>query len=167
MPTDITKEEIDLGKTLAKWEFPEFIKYQYSKTWYITTGVIVVALLIYSIVDANILFTFIIILITITLIIIKKREPKKLKFLITEEGILLEHKLYLWNEIKNFWVLYEPPKIKTLYFEFNSLHLPRLPIPLEDENPLHVREALLDFVEENIEKEGEPISDSLSRNLKL
>lgn len=167
MPKDLTKEDINLGKTLSDWTFPEFIKYQYTRGWYISFLVILVLLLIFSIVTTNILFALILIIATTILYITRKRNPENINFAITEEGITINHTLYQWLEIKNFWIIYEPPQVKNLYFEFKNLLLPRLPIPMQDQDPVTIREMLLEYIDEDIEREGEPISDNLSRKLKI
>ena len=167
MPINLAQQSKDLGKTLAQWQFPEFVKYKRSRNWYIIAGTIVVLLLIYSAVTANILFAMIIIIASIIFIINQRRDPRTVSFKISEEGIVVDETLYEWPEIKNFWIIYEPPKVKNLYFEFKSLMLPRLPIPLQDQDPVKIREMLLDYIDEDIEREGEPISDGISRTLKL
>jgi hypothetical protein len=167
MPQDISQENIDLGKTLMEWEFPEFIKYTRSRSWYMTSGLIVVLLFIYSISTANLLFAIIIFFTVVIFLMNQKKNPRLLSCKITEEGLLIDTQLYPWEEIKNFWIIYEPPHIKTLYFDFKPWHLPRLPIPLTDQDPLELREILLDYLEEDIEREGEPISDNIGRKLKI
>jgi len=167
MPKDLTKEDINLGKTLSDWTFPEFIKYQYTRGWYISFLVILVLLLIFSIVTTNILFALILIIATTILYITRKHNPENINFTITEEGITINYTLYQWLEIKNFWIIYEPPQVKNLYFEFKNLLLPRLPIPMQDQDPVTIREMLLEYIDEDIEREGEPISDNLSRKLKI
>ncbi len=167
MPINLSQQAKDLGKILDEWQFPEFVKYQRNRRWYIIAGISVALLLIYSAFTANILFAMIIIIASIIFIINQKRDPKMISFKISEEGIVVDETLYEWPEIKNFWIIYEPPKVKNLYFEFKSLLLPRLPIPLQDQDPIKIREVLLDYIDEDIEREGEPISDGISRTLKL
>lgn len=167
MPIDLTKVDKDTGKELIAWQFPEFSKQNYSRSWFIVYGAVLLGLLTYSIFTANILFIFILIIAAVIIYINRRREPENIRLRITEEGIILNEMLYEWIEIKNFWIAYEPPEVKNLYFEFKNLLLPRLPIPLQDKNPVEIRNILLDYIEEDIEREGEPISDNISRKLKL
>ncbi len=167
MPKDLSKEEYNTGREIFAWQFPEFSKQNYSRGWFIGYGAVLTGLLIYSIFTANILFIFILVIATVIIYINRRREPDNIRFRITEEGIILDQMLYEWPEIKNFWIAYEPPEIKNLYFEFKGVLLPRLPIPLQDKNPVEIRNTLLDYIEEDIEREGEPISDNIGRKLKL
>jgi len=167
MPVDLNQEQRDLGKILSQWSFPEFVKYKRSRRWYVVAILIMAVLLIYALVTSNILFATIIIIAGIIFVLNEKREAKTIHFKISEEGIVVDNVLYEWPEIKNFWIIYEPDKVKNIYFEFKSLLLPRLPIPLQDQDPVAIREILLDYIDEDIDREGEPISDGLGRMLKL
>jgi len=62
---------------------------------------------------------------------------------------------------------YEPDEAKTLFFEFKNRVRPRLSIPLENKNPLKIRAILLKYLPEDVERENEPLSEQLSRLLKL
>jgi len=154
------------GKILASWQFPEFIKYKRSWAWYIIASLIALALIIYAILVKNYLFAFIVILIAFVILLYEIKEPILIKFNITEEGLELEDHFYPYKEIKNFWIIYEPPEVKRLYFEFKGLR-PRLSIPLLDQNPLKIREIFLNFLNEDLEKEEESTSDFLERKFKL
>ncbi len=167
MPVDLTQEPKDFGKILSEWSFPEFVKHKRSRRWYIIAAVLTVIILIYALVTANILFAAIIIIASVIFVLNEKRNPKDIHFQISEGGIIVDNVLYEWPEIKNFWIIYEPGKVKNIYFEFKSLLLPRLPIPLQDKNPVTIREILLNYIDEDIDREGEPISDGLGRILKL
>ena len=43
----------------------------------------------------------------------------------------------------------------------------RITIPLEDINPVELREVLLMYIEEDLEKEEEPTTESLTKILRL
>jgi len=58
------------GKTLAKWNFQEFTKYERSKKWHFWIFVVIAFCLIYSTITRNFLFAVIIIIATITFILI-------------------------------------------------------------------------------------------------
>jgi len=163
------KEENDKdhGKIQAKWNFPEFTKHDRSKAWYFWVTIVIILLLIYSVVTVNFLFAVIIIIAAITYILIYQHEPEYVSFVISEDGIEDDERFFSFEEFKNFYVIYQPPEIKTLFFEFRSLLKPRLAIPLENQNPVEIRKILLKYLEEDLEKDDEPLSDGLSRLFKL
>ncbi len=154
------------GKVLAEWKFPETIKYSRSRGWYIGAGICGVALLVYAVATKNFLFGLIIILFALTLFI-TQRKPADVGFKITEDGILIGSRFYPYKEIKNFFIIYEPPEVKSLYFNFKNIFNPHLPIPLEKQDPVKVRKILLEYLPEDLTKEDEPFSDQISRMFKL
>ncbi len=54
-----------------------------------------------------------------------------------------------------------------LFFQSKSALEPMVRIPLLDTDPVEVRFSLLQYLPEDSEKEDEPISDQLARNLRL
>ena len=57
--------------------------------------------------------------------------------------------------------------IKNLYFEFKSVVRQRLSIPLEGENPLPIRENLLKYLPEDLERTNRPLSEELASLFRL
>lgn len=179
----------DHGKILASWKFSEFIKPERTKAWYFWALLIVGGLFIWAIITFNFLFALVILMIVFILLLHNKREPQELEFKITEDGLVIARSLnrnegrqsnpvvndkaivsqrfYSYKEIKSFYIIYEPPQVKTLYFQLKSSLRPRLSIPLETQNPLKIRKILLKYLEEDLEKDTEPLSDQLARILKL
>lgn len=155
------------GETFFSWEFPEYIKYKRTKWWYLGAGLLGGLLIIYAIVAENFLFALIIVMVGIIIFLYEAKEPLVVKFKITEDGLELGENFFMWKEIKNFWVIYEPPKIKNLYVDFKNIFRPRISVPLIGQSPIKIREKLLEYIDEDIEKEEEPVSDSIGRMFKL
>ena len=155
------------GKTLIKWHFPEFEQPERSMSWYVILFVIFAALLIYSIITLNFLFAIIIVMVVVILFLHQRKDPIELEIKITEAGIEIGDKFYAYKELDKFFIIYEPPEISNLYIEFKSNLKPDLSIPLKKENPIKIRDILIDFLVEDIDKEEEPTSDFLTRWLKF
>ena len=171
MPDDIKqmeneKQKEDHGKTLIAWTFPEFIKHQRTGGWYVGMAILLAALVIFSILTQSYLLLVIIAMVVIIYYIRARKEPDLVHFGITEDGLEIGETFYPYKNIKNFWIIYEPPEVKNLYFDFKSLR-PHLTIYLENQNPLKVRKTLLTYLKEDLTKENEPFSDGLTRMLKL
>ncbi len=153
---------------LIEWEFPEFVKYNRGITWYISVSIIGILLLIYSIITGNFLFASIIIMLAFIYFYSTLYDPLPVRFVIAEEGILLGHTFYYYDNIKNFWIVYKPKEgIANLYFSFKNPLKPNLTIPLQDQNPIKVRQVLLNFLSEDKSVNDESFADFLERNLKL
>lgn len=163
---NIQNEVADYGETLMEWEFHEFIKHERTSLWYIGAGLVAAVLIIFSFLASNILFGFIIIIASL-IVLMFHRSDNKVKFLITEDGILVNTKFYEYKILKNFYLIYEPPEVKTLYFEPKSMFSPRIPITIEDQDPNEIRKILKKYLSEDLDRENEPTSDQISRMLKL
>lgn len=152
---------------LINWSFPEFVVPERSRNWYIIATIIGVLLLLYAILTANFLFGLIIIISAIIMFLQAHKEAGQVAFGISETGIVIDDKFFDFKSFKNFYLIYEPPQTKNLYLEFDSWWRPRLSIPLEDINPIKVRQILLTHLTEDLTKEAEPLSEALNKKLKI
>ena len=130
----------------------------------ITVGMILV---IYGFLSNNFLFSLIIVLSAIILFIQSYQEPAQVLFSITELGVVLGNRFYKYSELESFYIIYQPPEIKTLFIQPKSGIRPLLRIPLLDQDPLDIREAMTVFLEEDFEKETEPLTDLFARQWKI
>lgn len=153
------------GEYLA-WQVAEYPHYEHSFWWYAGLIIVSLGLLIYALWTHNLLFAFIIVMFVIVFWIHSGREPAKLKFALTMDGVILGERKYPWKNFERFYIIYEPPEIKTLYLQFSGLR-PHLCIFLEDKNPVEVRKILLQFLKEDMSKTEEPISDWIGRLFKI
>ena len=160
--------EENKNDSLINWSFPEIVLPERSRSWYIWAMLIGVAILLYSIFTANFLFGLIVILIAIVIISYHHKDVSEVEFAITENGVVIGDKFYIFKDFKHFYLVYEPDRhIKNLYFELKSSLRPRLTIPLQDVNPIKVRDILLEYMDEDTSQEAEPLSESISRRFKL
>jgi hypothetical protein len=160
------QEEMDYGEVLFEWDVSEYLAHQRGRLWYgITLGLSLI-LIIYSICTANFLFALIIIIAIFILFLRSYNPPRQLNFKIREEGVMLGNQFFPYNTIQNFYIVYKPPIVKKIFFSLKSF-LPDLSIELKDINPLIIREKLLEFLREDLEKERETMDDVLEIFLKL
>lgn len=154
------------GKTLLRWTFSEFVRHQRSKRWYAVAAVVGVATFFWAIISGNPLFAIILILIAIVYVSLNQRRPRLIPIAITEDGIEIDRDFYAWKDIQHFWIVYQPPTVKKLFFRFTGVLRPNLTIQLGKENPVTIRKTLLQFIPEDLNGD-EPASEQLSRLLKL
>ena len=171
---EISKKEIsedsheeDYGDILAIWEFPEFIKHERGKLWYISFTIVFLALLTYSYLSDNLLFAIILVIFAILYFTSIKEDPVTMETAITEDGIFIGSKFIEYEDLRSFYIIYYPPEIKNLYFETKSVIKQRIVVPVEDQNPVYIREILLNYLDEDLEKEEIPSSESISNIFKL
>lgn len=155
------------SKQSIKWTFKEYEKHERKQGWYLTTAIIGGAILIYAILTHNFLFALIVIMFGIVMVINHHNQPDDIKFEINHDGIKLNRKQYPYKELENFWIIYEPPEVKNLYFHFKTSLKPRLSIPLIDNNPIEIKAFLRQYLEEDLDQDQEPASETLGRLWKL
>ncbi len=162
----INNEEFGIGKILFEWKVPEYVQPVRSKRWYLLMLSLAIFLIIYSIFTANFLFALIVILAIFIIFLKSYAPPKELRFQIAEDGILFGNEFYEYNRINNFYIIYSPPIVKKLFFSLKGLG-PDLSVPLNDINPLEIRKKLLQYIDEDVERENQSIDDQLETILKL
>ncbi len=167
MQQNLAKENVNIGDVVFSWTIKEYQKYERDKRWYFIMLGLGALLVIYAVVSVNYLFALIIVLFAIILLMSDMKEPMEVPFVITNLGIIVGNRFYRFSELNNFWIIYNPPEIKSLYFSFNSFFRHRLQIPLLDYDPRSIREVLVKYLEEDLDKEDEPLSDRLSRIFRI
>ncbi|HLC99406.1 MAG TPA: hypothetical protein VJC11_00400 [Patescibacteria group bacterium] len=151
---------------LAEWAIQDVV-HNRSRRWYMAAIAIFALALLYAIMTSNFLFALIIIMTAVIYYIQIVRPPETTAFAIYNDGIALAHRFTKWKEIKNFWILYDPPEVKKLYFSFKSPLRPFLSIPLDSQNPIALRKLLVGHLEEDLAQEEEPASEQWEKILKL
>ena len=159
--------QINIGSPQLEWEVDEYPMHQRSKLWYILAAVIGVALIVYAVATANFLFAVIILMVGVITLLSSFVPPDRVPVLITNTGVVVSDMYYDFQAIKDFSIAYDPPHVKNLYFEFHSPWQPLLTVPLDDMDPNEVRELLLPYCLENLQRVEENLTDVLRRLYKL
>ncbi len=150
------------------WEVPEYINHQRTFRWYVVAISISLLLLIFSFFTNNFLLPIIIIIVAFILIMQHGQETDKVLIELDNEGLTIGQKFYDYDNFRHFAIVYKP-KLgdKNLYFEFQNALKLRISLPLENMNPVEIRNHLLQFLDEDTERTDIPLSESLSKILKL
>ena len=157
--------EIKPEEVLMEWRAPEYKHYDRPKSWYISLLVLAGGLILYSLITSNYLLIIITIILAVIINSLTRKRPDSLSIAVTKRGIKINDKLYTFAEdLDSFWILYDPPELKTLSFKRQQRFMPETSIQLEKQNPLKIREFLLEYLEEEIERE-EHMADQISRRL--
>ncbi|MEI7498602.1 MAG: hypothetical protein WCK11_04985 [Candidatus Falkowbacteria bacterium] len=174
----MVEETTNIGQAEIIWQIPEFEKQTRDRRWYIYAGIVGLYLVIFSLfgfkfwrfdmTEFNPLFLGIILLCTFILVLNEGLLPNSVDVALTDEGVVVGKKFYDYDEIKHFAIVFKPHyETKNLYFEFKSAVKQRLSVPLVDQNPLEVRKLLLKYLPEDLERTDRPLSEQLTKLLKL
>ena len=155
------------GQLLLEWSFNEYAQPERGLSWYIIAGIFFVGMIVSAILSRNFLFVLILILLAFIIIIHSRRSPMRVDLKIFEDGVQVGSRFYEWRDLKSFRIVYEPPEVKRLYFDLRPFLLPDFSVPLEDQNPLKVREILKKYLPEDLTKEYETLLDRLNRWFKV
>jgi hypothetical protein len=154
-------------KPVFHWQFAETGNKEKNKKHYLIAMLVLAAFLIFAIFDKNFLFIVFLILTMLIITLEHKRKPLIVDFYIFEDGIKISDKFYTWQDIKNFRIVYEPPQVKNIYFDFKGMLIPSISLPLEDEDPIKIREFLKKYISEDLSRPYEPLIDKINRWLGL
>lgn len=151
--------------TIFAWEAEEFKKSEFDPWKIGVLATVAVIIIIYAVFTANYLFALIIIMAAIIVQIFTKKEPAKVNVSITNQGVRVNDNYFSYEkDLRSFWILYNPPEVKTLNFDRKQALLPGLTLQIEDQNPIKIREELLSFIPEDTEKE-EGLAEKTARRL--
>lgn len=148
------------------WQAPEFIHYPKSFWWSAGLSLVSLILVGYFLWQKEILTALLFALFFILLFYFSRVRPKQIHVRLTPHGLKLNHYRLPFQQITSFWIVYEPPEVKTLNFETTAYLNRFLTLQLENENPLEIREFLLQFLPEDLDR-AEQFADKVSRKLKF
>ncbi len=165
--SQIINENTPTGEILQEWTIQEYEQPERGAPWYVVMILLGMSIVAYALFTGNFLFALIIILFAIILFLRAHQEPAQVRFQITDLGVTVGSRFYPYLELEDFYLIYNPPEVKTLFLHPKSVWRPILRVPLLDKNPLEVKHSLREFLPENMEKEEEPLSDKFARNWRL
>jgi len=162
------------------WQIPEYRIPERGRNWYILAAIFILICLFFSFFEikswhiaflgysSNFLFAMIILIASAIMYINQGQPTIMVDFELGPEGVRVGAKFYDYDELRNFSVIYKPKQsLKRLYFEFKRSTHPHLSIPLRHMDALRVRNFLVRYLDEDLERENQPLSEQLTKLLKL
>jgi hypothetical protein len=159
-------QEQNRGQVLMEWTFPEFERHQRSRGWYLGFLILISLFILFAVWQRAYTFIAVIILTAAVLILRFRQQPLTVHCAVRDEGLEVGERYFPWKDIKEFWIIYRPPEVKKVFFDFKTIR-PSIDLPLQTENPVKLRQFLSERLVENTEREEEPSSDQLTRILKI
>lgn len=154
------------NQTLVAWDAPSFIPSYRGHTWMLIAGTLALSLIAYAIFTGSATMAIVFILLAGMFFLTHNEAPKTVHIEIKELGIQANETFYPYNMIKDFWIVYNPPLVRTLNFRMANRSGNRITLQLWEQDPAQVREALAKQLTEN-KGVQENLVDILIRLFKL
>lgn len=149
------------------WKFHEFEDYQRGTLWYVIAGLVIGLFLVWGWTQKNYLFLLLVGITTVILFLRHVYSPEEVICEITSGGIKIGSKRYAFDQIDFFWVVEHIGDHHILYIHEKRGLRNTLPIPMVHENPTEIRRFLNQYLKEDVDRNHEPLWDTLARKLKL
>lgn len=111
------KRNVDI---LFKWAAPSRVWYPKTRTWYLTSAIVVLAIILFVVLSRYPSYPWLILMLTAFLLLwflYGSTPPDTLENKITNKGIFTYGVLYPWEEIQHFWFAEKGPN-GLLYIDF-------------------------------------------------
>ncbi len=146
-----------------QWTAPEFEKHEKGPAWFLVVGFFALIFFTIALLMKNFIFAILIMLAVFTIFIYALKTPRQINFKIKGEGITISDKLYPFEDLSSFWIFYEPPRIKELSIKSKKTLTMMIRIPLSNQDPSSIRQALIKFIPE--EKQEESLVDIIFKSI--
>ena len=153
---------MDLNKKL-EWTTLEYEEKKKDNDWFWALGIIIVASATTSFIYGNYFFGLFLIIGGILLALFAVKKPDLVFYELNEKGLKIRTRLFLYENIKSFWVQKEETK-PMLFIKSERLFMPIITMPIKYESAGEIRNFMLEnnvLEEEMKEHISEKIMDSL------
>ena len=99
------------------------------------------------------------------LILYSNKKTGVKKIAIDNQGIHIDENSFSYQELKSFWIAYDPGEEKELSIEPQKWYLPYVKLGLENQNPLEIRAHLINFIPER--EHQKTLADLINKELGL
>lgn len=163
---EIKNKPTAFDEAILSWVAPETIKHQRGKVWKVVMGALAAGFAVGGIVYGAWTFSLAIIAFVIVHYLVNLENPKDVEVKISDVGIKVGGRKYSYGIIKAFWIVYDPPLVKTLNIRVKNRMNCDITIQLDGQTPGPVRKVLLEKIPE-LEGQEEKLSDVILRVLKI
>ncbi len=146
--------ELKTNVPFIKWEALEYEYVPKSNNWFWGVAIVAISITLASALLENFLFAILATVSALAVILFGARKPRKVPFSFTARGIQIDNRLFPYENLRSFWLHYDPPQKKFLAVEPKKLLMPTITVPLGNTDPNLVREYLLKFLKEERQEES-------------
>ena len=153
-------------EAIVSWTAPEYIRHEKGEKWFLIAGVFMLAFVIYGLFTNAWTFSLALVVVSAVYYLLHFEHPNNVEVIISDMGIKVGKRVYPYNKIQAFWIIYHPPHVETLNIRTGSKLLPDISIQLNGQDPAPIREYLAGQIPEWEGKE-ENFTDILVRLFKI
>jgi len=137
---------------LISWDAPEHLHIEKTNDWYWSVGIITITAASLAIIFNNFVFGILILVAAFALVVHAAKKPKMVRCEINDRGIVLDDILYPFLTLESFWIdAHEQPS--KILVKSHKTFMPFIVIYIEEVDPEHVREILLNYIAETEHQE--------------
>ncbi|MBI4160078.1 hypothetical protein HY504_02840 [Candidatus Wolfebacteria bacterium] len=148
---------------IFQWRAPEFDYHPQKSLTLFLFGALLCAGGVAALFFKNFLFAVLLAISGGLVIHHSSRRPRELHFYISPRGVKIGRRIYQFEDLNSFWILYDPPHSRELIIESKKALMPVIRAPIGETNPLEIRKVLIRFLKE--EKHEESLVDIVSKHL--
>jgi hypothetical protein len=156
--------EYEADTLYHEWKAPEFTHHEKDKKWYLYVGVGTVALVTLAAFFSSGLTALLFGLFGVVFLFMGNQKPRDIGYSISPLGIQIGEKHHQFSEFESFWIHYTP-EIQEVSLKSKKLLSPYIKVSLENQDPIHIREMLTNYLTEEFQEEE--ITDLLLRRIKF
>ena len=112
------------------WSVAPYEHYQRSVDWYWAMGIVVIAIIIIALVGRNFLFAFLMLLGGVLLVLSLKKKPQDMHIEISEQGMMINGHMYMFDQIQSFWMYNDLSEKPHLLIHTHRSLFPKITVPL-------------------------------------
>jgi len=148
------------------WVAYEYPQHERGVVWKIIAGLFVLSAIVFGVMYEALTFSLAIGAFALVYYLMHREKPKQINIILSNIGIKIGNIKYAYSDIKEFWVIYEPPFVRTLNLRVANGFINEVKIELDGQDPAVVREFLKTRIKE-LEGQKEGATDLLLRLFKL
>ncbi|MDP3710293.1 MAG: hypothetical protein Q8R29_01045 [bacterium] len=141
------EETRETNDVFLRWSSYEREKLSHRPLWFLWPTVAVLVFVIFGLFAKSYFFIALVVLAFVVFAMYATREPEKFEFAVTPQGILINHKLHVFSELKSFCI-FDKPAMKELSLETIKVLYPFIHIPTEGVKIAELKEVLGHFLPE-------------------
>lgn len=148
---------------LIEWNTHEHSYNRKTSDWYWAVGIIAVTAAILAFIFGNVLFGILILVASFALCLFAARVPHEIHCEINDRGIVIDNVMYPFVSLDSFWIAWDHGAYPKIILKSRKAVMPFIYVPIDEVDPEHVREILLNYIAET--EHSEPLGHHIFTRL--